>query len=108
VFPKGPPPENVVTKDLRVGRGPKLHWGDPFVMNYVGFDYQTHETFQRQWGGDQSMHWTYGKEMVQAFVRGLQGMRVGGRREIIAPSNMAYNSGAVIYLVELIGTESSQ
>lgn len=53
--------------------------------------------------GRRAFTWVWGvEELVDGLEIGLEGMRVGGRRELIVPSRFAYDSGARIYLVELL------
>ena len=44
-------------------------------------------------------------EVRDGWETGLKGMRVGGRRELILPSMLAYGTGALIYIVELLAIE---
>jgi FKBP-type peptidyl-prolyl cis-trans isomerase len=106
VFPTGPPPKHLVIKDLRVGRGPELKKGDLFTIHQSAFEYSDHEQVAKEWGKN-TFTWEWGVgSLVSAWEPGLRGMRVGGRRELIAPSRLVYHDGARIYLIELLEVES--
>ncbi len=99
LIPRGPAPEQEVIRDLRVGKGPALKQGDYFKATYVSFTYRDGKAVERLWHspaiyilGDQ----------VKAWNVGLEGIRIGGIRELIAPSRLAYGDGARVYLVHVL------
>ncbi len=92
----------MVIKDLEVGRGAVLKSAQEFTLNYVALDYKTGERLETAWGPS-AFRWVWGLERLVAGMEiGLKGMRVGGLRELIVPSRLAYDSGARIYLLELL------
>jgi FKBP-type peptidyl-prolyl cis-trans isomerase len=92
----------VVAKDLKSGRGALLQFAQEFTLNYVAVDYETGKRLERFWGRS-AFTWVWGvEELVDCLEIGLKGMRVGGLRELIVPSRFAYDSGARVYLVELV------
>lgn len=101
--PKGPPPKRVLVKVLKEGSGPPTGDGDELVVHYVGIIYKTGEEFDSRWRRGDTYNWKLGSgTALGAFETGLKGMRVGGRRELIVPSKLAYNRGALIYVVDLL------
>ena len=101
-MPTGPPPDEVVIEDIREGEGAELEMYRKFTLNYVNFDYETGEQREKVWS-PRSLTWDWGYEqLVDGLEIGLEGMRVGGLRELIVPSDLAYNDGARVYLVELL------
>jgi FKBP-type peptidyl-prolyl cis-trans isomerase len=76
-------------------------------VRYVSFDYDTGDQAEDHWSNDKIFAWTFGPgRVVRAWVKGLPGMRVGGRRELIAPGRLAYNeSRAMIWVVELLSVD---
>jgi peptidylprolyl isomerase len=101
-LPTGPPPEKVVVEELKRGHGAQLRFAQEFTLNYVALDYETGEQLEDAWGR-QAFTWVWGvEELVEGLEIGLEGMRVGGRRELIVPGRFAYGSAARIYLVELL------
>jgi FKBP-type peptidyl-prolyl cis-trans isomerase len=42
---------------------------------------------------------------TRGWERGMPGMRVGGIRELIVPSRLAYKDGTIVYVVKLAGVE---
>jgi peptidylprolyl isomerase len=104
--PSGPPPDQVVIKELRRGAGVQLKEGDGFAMNYAAVKYGNGEKTEAHWEKHGGFSWQYGKgKLVKAMVIGLKGMRVGGRRELIVPSRFAYHNGPLVYVVELVEVE---
>lgn len=99
--PPGPPPKQLVVKDLRKGTGAVLRAGKDLSARYIAVDYRTGKVLERVW--QKPFEWSFGPgQVVQAWVEGLGGMRVGGLRELIAPSRLAYDKGAEIWVVELL------
>lgn len=89
--PKGPPPANLVVKDLIRGTGQRVSAGQTATFNYVGVLYKTGKVFDSSWQRNQpfTTQLTSGS-VIPGWVQGLQGMKVGGRRELIVPPGLAY------------------
>lgn len=106
LIPQGPVPERVVIRDLKRGRGPVLQAGDEFFARYVGFTYN--------YGVEVEPHWltprafTFQSETHEEdWERGLEGIRVGGMRELILPASMAKGPVARVYLVHVVKLDRS-
>lgn len=87
---KKPAPTKLVTKDLVVGTGTTAAAGDTVVVKYVGANYANGKNFTAQ-------TWTAGKatsfslaQVIPGFAQGIEGMKVGGRREIVIPWKLGY------------------
>jgi peptidylprolyl isomerase len=102
--PDGPPPKELVVNDLEQGSGAAVGKGDTIVVEYVGVNYKTGEEFEVVWGKPTTF--TVGSgELIKGWEQGIRGMKVGGRRELIIPSKLAFGKGAVIYVVDLLDVE---
>jgi peptidylprolyl isomerase len=98
--PKTPAPSKLVIKDLIEGTGQVAKVGDTITVNYVGVLYKTGKTFDSSWSRNEpfTTPLTQGS-VIPGWVQGIPGMRVGGRRELIIPANLAYGksgSGSAI------------
>ncbi len=90
---KGPAPKRLVIREIAKGTGPKAKSGDVLTVNYVGAFYTNGKVFDSSWGRDETFTFPLGRrEIIEGWERGLAGMRVGGRRELIIPSVLAYGS----------------
>ncbi|SFO12664.1 FKBP-type peptidyl-prolyl cis-trans isomerase [Geodermatophilus obscurus] len=88
-----PPPCGLVTGDVVVGTGPEAVAGSPVAVKYVGAFYETGEQFDSSWsrGADETLPVTLGQgRVIPGFEQGIAGMRVGGRRMVTIPSDLAY------------------
>lgn len=101
-LPKTPAPTKLVVKDLIKGTGATAKAGDTVYVNYVGELYKNGKIFDASWrdtpGKALSFPLTNGS-VIPGWVKGLVGMKVGGRRELIIPPNLAYGksgSGSTI------------
>jgi FKBP-type peptidyl-prolyl isomerase-like protein len=101
LIPHGLAPERVVIKDLKVGRGPVVRDGDVFSARYVTFGFETGKVAEPYWGAPQVYTAGLGT-YKKGWEVGLRGMRVGGVRELIVPSQMAYKNGALVYVVQVL------
>ncbi|HET8815254.1 MAG TPA: FKBP-type peptidyl-prolyl cis-trans isomerase [Solirubrobacterales bacterium] len=94
--PDGAPPSKLVVKDLEEGTGPTAKTGDEVTVNYLGIVYKTGEQFDASWDRGEPFPFTLGSGAVIAgWEQGLEGMKVGGRRQLIIPPNLAYGAQAL-------------
>lgn len=91
--PDEPPPTELVSKDIVEGDGPAAKPGDQLTVQYVGVDYVTGEQFDASWDSGQPFPFTLGQgQVIPGWDEGLEGMRVGGRRELTIPPDLAYGA----------------
>jgi peptidylprolyl isomerase len=91
--PKGAPPKKTTTKDLEAGTGAAAKAGDTVSVNYVGVNYRSGKEFDASWGRGEPFTFTLGGgEVISGWDEGIEGMKVGGRRELIVPPNHAYGA----------------
>lgn len=90
--PSGTPARTLVVKDLKVGTGPAAKEGDELTVRYVGASFSTGKVFDASWKTPQnSFPFTLGQGAVIAgWDKGLVGMKVGGRRELVIPPADGY------------------
>lgn len=94
--PKGAPPKKLVIEDLEEGSGPPAKAGDEVTVQYVGVDYKTGKQFDASWDRGEPFAFVLGAgAVISGWDEGIEGMKVGGRRELIIPPNLAYGSQAV-------------
>jgi peptidylprolyl isomerase len=89
--PGGKPPKKLVIKDLIPGTGPAAKVGDPITVNYIGVDFDGGKAFDNSYDRGQPFPFQLGGgQVIPGWDRGLVGMKVGGRRELTIPPNLAY------------------
>jgi len=106
-IPDDPPPDKLVVKDIEVGDGDEVEDGDTILVDYVGVYYESGREFENSWADDvfKDRYEMGSGEMIDGWKRGLEGMKVGGRRELIIPPDLAFDSYPVVYVVDLRGIE---
>lgn len=89
--PKGPPPSRLVVKDVIKGNGPAASSNGTVTVNYVGVLYTTGKQFDSSWSRNQPFTTPLSSgSVIPGWVQGIQGMKVGGRRELIIPPGLGY------------------
>lgn len=82
-------PEVQIT-DIEVGTGPEVVSGIRLMVHYTGWTMDGKQ-FDTSRETDTPFEFTLGaREVIRGWDIGLQGMRVGGKRELIIPSELAY------------------
>jgi peptidylprolyl isomerase len=91
-IPKGKAPKELVVKDLIEGKGPAAKQGDPLTVHYVGVLHKNGEEFDTSYQpGRQPFQLQLGAgQVIPGWDQGLAGMKVGGRRRLIIPPDLAY------------------
>ena len=114
VPPSGPAPSKLVVKDLIKGTGPAAAATSTVTVNYVGVLYKGGKEFDSSWKRSQTFPFRLGQgSVIPGWDKGLVGMKVGGRRELIIPSDLAYGktgspptipaNAALVFVVDLVG-----
>lgn len=114
--PKGPAPNRLVTKDLIVGKGPPVEEGDEVSIQYVGVLYDTGGTFAAtSWTRDNPFVFELGDpEITEGWNRGIEGMRLGGRRLVIIPPRLGFGNqqagaappnSTLVYSIDLVDVD---
>lgn len=90
--PEGEPGDELVVKDLVVGKGPAVKGGDSLTVRYVGVSYSTGEEFDASWKTEENAFpFALGQGMViPGWDQGIVGMKAGGRRQLVIPPDLGY------------------
>jgi peptidylprolyl isomerase len=90
-FPGGEPPTELEISDIWQGDGAVAKAGDTVQVHYVGVAYSTGEEFDTSWSRGAPLEFRLGVgQVIAGWDQGVQGMRVGGRRQLIIPPGLAY------------------
>jgi peptidylprolyl isomerase len=111
--PTGPAPSKLVTKELITGTGPEAKAGEQVTVNYVGVLYKGGKVFDASWKRNETFPFALGKgQVIPGWDQGIVGMKVGGRRELIIPAELAYGAkgspptippnSALVFVVDLL------
>ena len=84
------------------------------TVNYVGALYSNGKVFDASWKRKEPFTFTLGKgQVIPGWDQGVAGMKVGGRRELIIPAELAYGkegrpptippNSPLIFIVDLLG-----
>jgi peptidylprolyl isomerase len=91
--PEGPPPTELVSEDLEPGEGEGAKAGDQLSVQYVGVLYDGGEEFDSSYDSGQPFDFQLGSgSVIPGWDQGLEGMKVGGRRQLIIPPDLAYGA----------------
>ncbi len=94
IVPAGPPPTTPEMSNLITGTGPAAKDGQSLTVQYVLATYSTRKVIQSSWTA-QPFTFTLGAgHVITGWDKGLVGMRVGGRRELILPPSLGYGAVA--------------
>jgi peptidylprolyl isomerase len=90
-FPGGDPPAELEITDIWEGDGAVAKAGDTVRVHYVGVAYSTGEEFDASWNRGDPLQFRLGVgQVIAGWDQGVQGMRVGGRRQLVIPPGLAY------------------
>jgi peptidylprolyl isomerase len=112
-FPGGEPPAELQITDITEGAGEEATAGRTAVVHYVGVAFSTGEEFDASWNRGEAFSFRLGAgNVIAGWDRGVQGMKVGGRRKLVIPPDLGYGDrgagGAIapgetlIFVVDLL------
>jgi peptidylprolyl isomerase len=114
--PTGKAPKKLVIKDLKPGTGPEAQDGQTVTVQYVGVSYKNGRQFDASWDRGEPFSFPLGQgQVIPGWDQGVKGMKVGGRRELIIPPDLAYGAQGsppaigknetLVFVVDLVGVQ---
>jgi peptidylprolyl isomerase len=108
------PPTDLVVTDVTVGDGEEATSGSRVSVHYVGVAHSTGEEFDASYNRGAPLDFQLGVgQVIAGWDQGVQGMKVGGRRQLVIPPHLGYGdrgAGGVIkggetliFVVDLLG-----
>jgi peptidylprolyl isomerase len=108
------PPADLVITDITEGDGAEAKAGQTVSVHYVGVAHSTGEEFDASYNRGTPLQFRLGVgQVIAGWDTGVQGMKVGGRRQLVIPPHLGYGSrGAggvikpgetLIFVVDLLG-----
>ncbi|MFE5239490.1 MULTISPECIES: FKBP-type peptidyl-prolyl cis-trans isomerase [unclassified Streptomyces] len=112
-IPEGEAPTELTIRDIVVGEGPEAQPGRVVQVHYVGVTFASGREFDSSWERDRPFKFAVGGgKVIKGWDRGVRGMRVGGRRQIIVPPRLGYGkqsptasipaNSTLIFVVDLL------
>ena len=90
-IPDGPAPADLVVDDLIEGTGATAQPGQQVVVHYVGVSHANGREFDSSWSRNSPFAFGLGAgQVISGWDQGVAGMKVGGRRRITIPPDLAY------------------
>ena len=91
--PEGDIPYELRVEDMIVGDGDEATNDAKVTVHYVGVAFSSGEEFDASWNRGQPFEFKLGRgQVIPGWDKGVQGMKVGGRRKLTIPSSMAYGA----------------
>lgn len=91
-MPVEAPVGEVVKTDLQEGTGDPVKAGNYVTIDYLGVSCSTGQQFDSSWDRGETLPVTLGEGTIPGFARGIEGMKVGGQRQIEIPAAEAYGA----------------
>ncbi len=117
---EGPPPDDLVVRDLKQGSGDPVEHNSLLVVNFVVSEWGSADVLDSTSRRGIARIWPYGSaKLIPGIEGGLEGMREGGRRLLVVPPSLAYRDEPLagttgdlplIFVVDLIevGTQPAE
>ena len=106
-----PAPTVLTMHDDVVGDGAEAPANSTVKVHYLGVDYETGEEFDSSWSRGESIEFPLNR-LIKGWQEGIPGMKVGGRRTLICPPELAYGPAGsghrlsgrtLVFVIDLLG-----
>lgn len=115
--PEVEPPGELRIEDLEEGDGPEARSGDQVSVHYVGVDFESGEEFDSSYDRGRPFQLQIGAgQVIPGWEQGLEGMKVGGRRQLVIPPGLAYGpegqppdigpNATLVFVIDLVSIDS--
>ena len=115
-MPKGKAPKKLVVKDLKEGSGPVAENGKNVQVQYVGISFANGRQFDASWDRGEPFAFQLGAgQVIPGWDQGVEGMKVGGRRQLVIPPELAYGkqgsppaigpNETLVFVIDLLGVQ---
>ena len=110
-FQEGPAPTELVIKDIAIGEGAEATPGAKVTVHYLGVEFETGEQFDSSWDRGESIEFPL-RGLIAGWQEGIPGMKVGGRRQLTIPPELAYGPAGgghrlsgktLVFMIDLLG-----
>jgi len=107
------PPSDLVVTEVTEGDGEEAVAGKTVTVHYVGVAHSTGEEFDASYNRGEPLRFKLGiGQVIAGWDQGVQGMKVGGRRQLVIPPHLGYGNRdlgvikpneTLIFVVDLLG-----
>ena len=112
-FPGPETPSDLVVTEITEGDGAEATSGSTVSVHYVGVAHSSGEEFDASYNRGTPLEFRLGTgQVIQGWDQGVEGMKVGGRRQLVIPPHLGYGDrgagGAIkpgeslIFVVDLL------
>lgn len=109
-------PSGLTYEDIKVGEGASPEKGQKVTVHYTGWLKQNEQKFDSSVDRGEPFSFTIGKgEVITGWDEGVATMKVGGKRKLIIPGDLAYGANGahgvippnatLVFEVELLGVK---
>ncbi|MBA2444288.1 MAG: FKBP-type peptidyl-prolyl cis-trans isomerase [Nocardioidaceae bacterium] len=90
-FPDTAAPTELQVTDITEGDGAEATAGSTISAHYVGVAHSTGEEFDASYNRGEPLDFKLGVgQVIAGWDQGIQGMKVGGRRQLVIPPDLGY------------------
>ena len=114
--PCGKEPSELVVTDLKEGSGAELTDGMVATVDYTGAVWKDGSVFDASYGGSPFTVKVGAGRVIPGWDQGLVGMKVGGRRQLVIPADLAYGeqgsppaipaNATLVFIIDLRSAET--
>ena len=96
VGPKHITPSGLTIIEVSEGKGAAVKPGDTVAVQYRGRLFTTGQQFDSSYDRGQPLRFTVERDsMIRGFTEGVEGMKLGGKRELVIPPELGYGAAGV-------------